>query len=386
MSSIPLSIPNFNGNEWKYVKECLDTNWISSAGKYVELFERKICQYTMAKYAVACVNGTSAIQISLQLAGVQKGDEVIVPSLTFIAPVNAISYNGANPIFMDSDDFYNIDVKKTNDFIRNETVFKNGFTYNKKTKNRISAILPVHVWGNAVNIDELVPICEERNIVIIEDASENLGTFYNSGTYKGKHTGTIGLLGCLSFNGNKIITTGGGGMILTNDKKLAQKAKYLTTQAKDDSIRYVHDEIGYNFRLTNIQAAIGLAQLEQLSDFLKNKKFLYRSYKKAIQKIEGLSISKTPVYANNNHWINVLRIEYHLYKKDREGLMFLLEKNKIQTRPVWMLNHFQKPYKKYQSYKVNKSKKLIEKSLCLPSSSSLTKDEFKNIINCLRVN
>ena len=271
MYKIPLSVPSIKGNEWKYVKECLDTNWVSSAGKYVDLFEQNIANYTGSKYAVACVNGTSALQVSLRLAGVLPGDEVILPTLTFIAPVNAVAYNGASPIFMDSDEYYNIDTDKIIEFIRQKTVFQDGFTYNKTTEKRISAIVPVHVWGNATWLDELIQLCKERNISIVEDAAESMGTCYINGEHSGKHTGTIGLLGCLSFNGNKIITTGGGGMILTDYADLAEKAKYLTKQAKDDKVRYIHNEIGYNFRLTNIQAALGVAQLEQLPALLERK-------------------------------------------------------------------------------------------------------------------
>ena len=280
---IPLCVPTLKGDEWKYVKECIDTEWVSSAGKYVDLFEQNISEYTGSKYAVACVNGTSAIQVSLRLAGVLPGDEVIVPTLTFIAPINAIAYNNASPVFMDADNFYNLDAGKTISFINNETVFKDGFTYNKSTNVKVAALLPVHVWGNACWLDELTELCRERNIAIVEDASESLGTFYKEGKYKGKHTGTIGKLGCLSFNGNKIITTGGGGMILTDDEKLAEKAKYLTTQAKDDPVRYIHHEIGHNFRLTNVQAALGVAQLEQLSGFLDRKRDIYRQYVESVE-------------------------------------------------------------------------------------------------------
>ena len=190
---IPLSVPSLDGNEWKYVKECIDTDWVSSAGKYVDLFEEEIANYTGAKYSVACVNGTSALQVSLRLAGVHPGDEVIVPTLTFIAPVNAITYNGATPIFIDSDNFYNIDIGKTIDFIKNETSFKNGYTYNKKTKCKITGIIPVHIWGNAVKIEELEPLCRDRNIKIIEDASESLGTIYNKGKYKNHWLEPLGL-------------------------------------------------------------------------------------------------------------------------------------------------------------------------------------------------
>jgi len=383
MYKIPLSVPTLNGNEMKYVKECIDTEWVSSAGKYVDLFEQKVAEYTGTKYAVACVNGTSALHVSLRLAGVMPGDEVIVPTLTFIAPINAVIYNGATPVFMDADSFYNMDSEKTIQFIKKETVFKNGFLYNKTTKARISAIVPVHVWGNACWLDELSELCRDRNIVIVEDASESLGSFYNDGKFKSKHTGTIGKLGCISFNGNKIITTGGGGMILTDDAKLAEKAKYLTTQAKDDPIRYVHDDIGYNFRLPNIQAALGVAQLEQLPAILKRKKEIYNYYLSAIKNISGLFLSKVPDYADNNHWLNLLQINSKVYGDGREALMQRLEENGIQTRPVWKLNHEQKPYKVCQHYQIENANNLVGNSLCLPSSSNLTDDDLEKIVSQL---
>jgi perosamine synthetase len=383
MYKIPLSVPSLNGNELQYVKECIDTEWVSSAGKYVDLFEQKITEYTGSKYAIACMNGTAAIQLSLRLAGVEAGDEVIVSTLTFIASVNAITYNNAKPIFMDADKYYNIDAEKTIEFIKNETVFKDGFTYNKTTDKKISAILPVHVWGNACWLDELVDLCKNRNIAVVEDACESLGTFFNDGKYKRKHTGTIGKLGCLSFNGNKIITTGGGGMILTDNEMLADKAKYLSTQAKDDPIRYVHDEIGYNFRLTNIQAALGVAQLEQLPVILKRKKEIYDLYHLTIKNIDGLSLSKVPDYADNNHWLNLLQIDSKVYNQDREVLMKRLEENGIQTRPVWGLNHEQKPYKGCQYYKIGKAKKLVGNNLCLPSSSNLSNENLNKIVSVL---
>ena len=341
---IELSEPNISGNEWKYVKECLDDSWVSSAGKYVNLFEQKICEYTGSKYAVACVNGTSALHVSLKLAGIEPGDEVIVPTLTFIAPVNAIAYNGASPVFMDADKYYNLDQEKTIDFIKNETVLKDGFTYNKITNKKIAAVLPVHIWGNAVSLEELIPLCIERNIHVIEDASESLGTFYRKGKYLGEHTGNIGKLGCLSFNGNKIITTGGGGMILTDSDELAEKTRYLTTQAKDDEIQYIHNEIGYNYRLTNIQAALGVAQLEQLPKFLQRKKEIHMQYLSEIMNIDGLTLAKTPDYASSNFWLNILQIDEKKFGEDRNILMARLRENGIQARPVWQLNHLQIPY------------------------------------------
>ena len=377
--SIPLSVPKISGNEWEYVKECIDTEWVSSAGKYVDLFENKIAKYTGSKFAIACVNGTSALQVSLRLAGVKSGDEVIVPTLTFIAPINAVVYNGAKPIFMDADSFYNMDAEKTIEFIKEETVFTNGYTYNKATNSKISAIIPVHVWGNAVWLDELIPLCQERNIAVVEDASESLGTMYIDGDNSGKHTGTVGEIGCLSFNGNKIITTGGGGMILTDDPNYAERAKYLTTQAKDDLVRYIHNEVGYNFRLTNIQAALGVAQLEQLPIILKRKREIFNQYQTALNNIDGLAHAGVPNYADNNHWLNLLQIDNKVYNEDREVLMKRLEENGIQTRPVWKLNHEQKPYKDCQYYKVKNVKKLVENSLCLPSSSSLSVSQIKMV-------
>jgi len=383
MSRIPLSVPSFKGNEWKYVKECLDTEWVSSAGKYVDLFEQKIAEYTGSKYAVACVNGTSALQVSLRLVGVETGDDVIVPTLTFIAPVNAVAYSGASPIFVDSDEYYNIDAEKTIQFIKEETVFKNGFSYNRTNQAKISAIIPVHVWGNANWLDELMPLCQERNIAVVEDASESLGTIYNDGENSGKHTGTVGKIGCLSFNGNKIITTGGGGMILTDDPNYAERAKYLTTQAKDDPVRYIHNEVGYNFRLTNIQAALGVAQLEQLPDILNRKQQIHKSYIEGIENLDGLSLDKGPKYARNNHWLNLLQVNTGIFRETPEQLMNRLEENNIQTRPVWALNHLQKPYRKFQNYKIEKSEKLLNKSLCLPSSSNLTNENLNKIVSQL---
>jgi perosamine synthetase len=380
---ISLSVPSLNGNELKYIKECIETEWVSSAGKYVDLFEKNIAKYTGSKFAIACVNGTAAIQVSLRMLGVKAGDEVIVPTLTFIAPINSICYNNATPIFMDADNYYNIDVEKTMDFIREQTVFKNGFSYNRITHKKIAAILPVHVWGNACWFDELIELLKERNIAIVEDASESLGTFYNDGTFKTKHTGMIGKLGCISFNGNKVITSGGGGMIITEDEALYERAKYLTTQAKDDQIRFIHNEIGYNFRLTNIQAALGVAQLEQLPAKLKIKKEIYNSYQSGIKKIEGLSLSKVPDYAENNHWLNLLKIKSRVYGEDRESLMERLEENGIQTRPVWELNHQQLMYKNYQHYKIENAKKLVKNSLCLPSSPNLTSANINKIIGQL---
>jgi aminotransferase in exopolysaccharide biosynthesis len=383
-NGIQLSIPCIEGNEWKYIKECLDTGWVSSSGKYVDIFEDMICKYTGANYAVACSNGTSALHLALLLADVKPDNEVIVPTLTFIAPVNAIKYVSASPLFMDCDEYYNIDIEKTIEFITSETYFKDGYTYNKKTEKKIAAIIPVHVFGNAVRLKELNSICIEKNIIIIEDATESLGTYYNKGSYKGKHTGTIGEFGCLSFNGNKIITTGGGGMLLIKDVRLAKRAKYLTTQAKDDDERYVHNDIGYNYRLSNIQAAMGVAQLEKLPKFLKIKKKNFNIYKEYIDKIVGLHVVNVPDYAENNHWMYALQLEKSQYGKSRDDVVQFLSNHNIQTRPVWHLNHLQKPYKNFQFFKIERALELAEKTLNLPCSTNLQKHEIEVIVELLK--
>ena len=380
---IPLSVPNLCGNELKYVRKCIKAEWISTAGNYISVFEKKVASYLGSKYAIACINGTSALQVALRILGIRNGDEVIVPTLTFIAPINSVIYNNAKPIFMDCDNFYNLDIDKTIKFIKSETVFRNNFTFNKKTRNKISAILPVHLWGNAVRLEELLKVCKERNISIVEDAAESFGTKYIKGKLKNRFTGTIGKVGCLSFNGNKIITTGGGGMLLTNDKKLAKKAKYLVNQAKDNALRYIHNDVGYNFRMTNIQAALGLAQLENFKVFKKKKNQIYQFYKNEIPKIRGLSLADLPEYAHNNKWLNILKIDKKIYKKKVLEIIKRLKKHNIETRPIWYPNHLQKKFKSCQQYKIKNAIKLLNSSLCLPSSTNIKMSDLKKIIKAL---
>lgn len=375
--------PVFEGNEWRYVKECLDSGWVSSAGTFVEQFEDSIKAYTGAEYAVACVNGSSALQVALRVAGVGSGHEVIVPTLTFIAPINAVYHNGAIPIFMDADEFFNIDVNKVSEFLDRHAELRDDGCWNKSTGRKISAVMPVHVFGNAVDLDSLEDLSKQYHLTLVEDAAEGLGTRYNIGRLAGKHVGTVGKIGCLSFNGNKIITTGGGGMILTNDHSVAEKSRYLTTQAKDDPIRYIHNEVGYNARLTNIQAALGVAQMEQLPEILTKKKEIHHRYVNLVDQIEGLAIVRSPSYASNNHWLNLVHIDSDLYKKDGEELMRGLKHAGIQARPVWALNHKQKPFEAYQSYSIVHAEKLVQWSLCLPSSSQLSEHQIAKVISVL---
>lgn len=381
---IPLSIPEISGREWEYIKDCLDSGWVSSKGGFVGIFENKIAEYVKIKHAIACINGTAALHVALRLVGVKTDDEVIVPTVTFIAPVNVISYLNAHPVFMDCDVFYNIDVEKTIRFLEKETIFVDGYSRNKKTGRRVSAIIPVHVFGNAVNLEKLIPICQERNIKIVEDATESLGTYYKKGHLRNKYTGTVGDIGCYSFNGNKIITTGGGGMMVTDNTEYAEKAKYLTTQAKDDSVRYIHNEIGYNFRLTNIQAAMGVAQLEKLPEYITVKEKNYQIYKDGIDEIRGLHLAETPDYAMSNYWFYCLQIDKKKYGKDREQLMAYMSDNKIQTRPIWYLNHLQKVYQNYLSYKIERAFQVLEETLNIPCSVNLKKDDISYVLDILK--
>lgn len=382
MKKFSLHEPLLKGKEKLNTSQCLDTGWLSPSGNFVNSFEKKLEAFTGTN-VICCNSGTSALHISLILSGVGHDDEVIVPSISFIATVNVVLYCGANPIFMDCDESLCVDIDKLLDFLRYNTYSIKKNTYNKKTKKRISAIIPVHVWGNAVDLEKLLSICKMRNIAILEDASESFGTKYINGKIKNKYTGTVGKIGCISFNGNKIITTGGGGMILTNDKKIAKRARYLIDQAKDDSFNYIHNDIGYNFRLTNIQAAIGIAQLEKFEEFIKKKIMIHNFYKKNIT-TSGLTISKTPGYSLNNYWLNILKLDLKILgKKIFKKIIKKLKKNKIDVRPVWHPNHLQKKFKSFQKYKIFNANKIVNSSICLPSSVNLKKTELIKISKVL---
>jgi aminotransferase in exopolysaccharide biosynthesis len=383
-SLIPLSVPVIQGNEWLYVKECLDSGWVSSAGKFVDRFEQDVARYTGAKFAVACATGTAALHVALRIAGVGPGDEVIVPTVTFIASINAVRYVDAHPVFMDCDEYYTLDPQKTREFIFKETTFKDRRTYNRSTNRRIAALMPVHVFGNAVWLDELLPLCRERNIAVVEDAAESIGTAYTTGHFAGRHTGVVGDIGCLSFNGNKIITTGGGGMILTDRLDYAERAKYLTTQAKDDEVRFVHHDVGYNYRLTNIQAAMGVAQLEQLPRYLQIKKANYLEYKSQIDAIPGLHLAEPPAYATNNHWMYAMQIDKAKYGLDREQLMAELARHQVQTRPLWRLNHLQRPYQNCQHYQIDRAVRMLDVTVNLPCSVDLTREQMHCVVEVLQ--
>ncbi len=362
---IPLHEPRFRGNEKKYLKECIDSTFVSSVGKFVNLFEEKIAEYTGAKYAIAAVNGTAAIHIALLLAGVKQDDEVITQPLTFIATANAISYTGAKPVFIDVDkDTLGLSPMKLEEWLttntEQQTINNKQQIINKKTGKQIKACIPMHTFGHPAKIDRIKQICEEYHIELIEDAAESLGSFYN-----GQHTGTFGKLATLSFNGNKTITTGGGGMILTDDENLAKQAKHLTTQAKvPHKWEYVHDYIGYNYRLTNLAAAMGVAQMEQLPGFVKSKRKLAIQYKEFLQKID-IEFVREPENAISNYWLNAIILKDH---KQRDEFLMNTNENGIMTRPVWELMNRLKMFKDCQTSNIENAEWLVDRLVNIPSS------------------
>ncbi|UGB30430.1 LegC family aminotransferase [Metabacillus sp. B2-18] len=380
---IPLSVPNFKGKELEYVTHAIETEWVSTGGPYVNEFEEKVCNYVNAKGAVSVQNGTSGLHIALKVCGVTREDEVIVPTLTFIAAVNPVKYLGAEPIFMDCDDSLCVDPYKLMEFCRMECTFINGKLINKRTGKHVKAIIVVHVFGNMSSMDKIMKIAEEFNLKVVEDATEALGTYYTNGIYKGKYAGTIGTVGVYSFNGNKIITTGGGGMIVSNEEELLKRAKHLTTQAKSDELYYIHDEIGYNYRMTNLQAAIGIAQLEQLEDFIKIKEVNYKLYKKFINEIPGLEILNFNENIRSNYWFYALFIKDDFPLK-RDQVIKYLSSNNVQVRPIWDLISEQQPYIANQNYKIEKSKTYLAHIINIPCSSNLSTEDVLYVIDCLR--
>ncbi len=364
---IGLHEPIFKGNEWEYVKECLDTGWVSSVGKFVDQFENMIAEYTGVKRAVAVVNGTCALHLALKLAGVRSGEEVIVPTLTFIATANAVSYTGATPHFVDSEErSLGVDPEKIENYLLEISEMRDGACFNKQTGRRISAVVPMHVFGNPVDIDPLFDICKRFKLNLIEDAAESLGSFY-----KGRHTGNWGKLSVLSFNGNKIITTGGGGAILTNNNRLADRAKHMSTTAKlPHKWEYKHDEIGYNYRLPNINAALGCAQIENLPDFIKVKRNIAKRYLSAFENIPGISFLEEPEYAQSNYWLNTITLDRGI-EHERDKILQILNDNGIQARPVWKLLHKLPMYQDCPKMDLKTSDSLEARLINIPSSVGL---------------
>lgn len=369
-------------NEIKFIKDTISRNWISSAGKYIDKFEEKIKRITKSKFVSSCNSGTSALQIAVKIL-TKKEEEIIVPSLTFISTINSIYYNQCSPLFMDTDDNFNIDEDKTIEFLKEKTFFKNNFTFNKISGKKISALIVVSVWGVPPKIENLYKICKKKNIKIIEDATEALGSIYIKGKFKGKHSGTVGDIGCLSFNGNKIVTVGSGGMILTNKKEYHKKARHLVKQCKKDSVNYIHDDIGYNFNLPALNAAFGLGQLENLKKILKKKKKIFLYYKRKLSGLKKFDFYVHPNHSKNNFWMNMIVLKKPQISFKNKVLKTFM-KNNIQPRSIWLPNHLQKPYSKFQSYKIKNSLLQFNSSICLPSSYSLTKKQQNKVIKLIK--
>ena len=364
---VPLHEPSFSGNEWNYVKECLDSTFVSSVGKFVDRFESDLVNLTGAKYAVSVVNGTAALHIALKLAGVIDNDEVLVPALTFVATANAVTYCGAIPHFVDSEEStLGINTEKLREYLRDKTEQHSGKCVNTLTGRVIRAMVPMHTFGHPSDIEGLLSISKDFNITFVEDAAESLGSYYF-----GQHTGTFGLLGTLSFNGNKTITTGGGGAILTNNESLAIHAKHLTTTAKiSHRWEYLHDEIGYNYRMPNINAALGCAQLEQLPKKLKAKRDLFSAYQSSISKISNIKIIKEPKNCRSNYWLQTIKIENYSIEI-RDKILTKSHTSGYLTRPAWNLISSLKPFIYSPKMDLSTSEALCKGLINVPSSPNL---------------
>ena len=368
---VPLHEPNFDGNESLYLQQCLDSTYVSSIGKFVDQFEVELANFTGAKYAVSLVNGTAALHLALKLAGVEAGNEVLLPALTFVATANAVAYCNAVPHFVDSEECtLGIDGAKLREYLLSNTSQASGKCINKKTGRIISALVPMHTFGHPSDLETLLSISHDFNIALVEDAAESLGSFYG-----GQHTGTFGLLGTLSFNGNKTITTGGGGAILTNNPNLARRAKHLTTTAKvPHTWEFRHDEIGYNYRMPNINAALGCAQLERLPSKLVSKRDLFGRYKSAFADIQGVQLFIEPDRCQSNYWLQTLLLDEN-QSGNRDLILETTNAAGIMTRPVWVLLSELEPFKDSPCSDLTTAQSLSRRIINIPSSPNLMLDK-----------
>lgn len=359
--------PTFSGNEWDYLKECLDSTFVSSVGKFVDRFESDLAQYSGAKYAIATVNGTAALHIALKLAGVIQDDEVLIPALTFVATANAVMYCNAVPHFVDSEEnTLGIDVAKLRRYLLDHTKLVDDQCVNTLTGGIVRAVVPMHTFGHPVDMDGLLDLASEFKLVVVEDAAESLGS-----TYKGKNTGTLGRLGVLSFNGNKTITTGGGGAILTNEPELARRAKHLTTTAKlPHAWEYRHDEVGYNYRMPNINAALGCAQLEQLPQLLKAKRELFSRYQSAFNKVDGVRLMSEPIGCSSNYWLQTVILSAD-NSDNRDVILAATNNAGYMTRPTWVLMNELEQFSSMPCMDLSGAQSLSERVINIPSSTYL---------------
>lgn len=377
---IALSEPEIHGNEWKYIKECLDSGWVSSVGPFVDRFERELATYVGAKHAMAVVNGTAGLQVALKLIGLQPDEEVLVSDLTFVAPVNAINYCQAHPVLIDAHpQTWQMDPGKVADFLETRCELRGEQCVNKATGRRVRAILPVHILGLACDMERIMETARRYHLQVVEDAAEALGV-----RYQGRHVGTFGDVGVFSFNGNKIITSGGGGMMVTNNPAYADYARYLTTQAKDDALEYVHNEVGYNYRLTNIQAALGVAQLEQIDVFIAKKRSIACAYEQAFCGLDGITPMPTPPHTDATYWLYTILLEQGTTLTRRKEVVQRLNECGIGARPFWHTIHNLPPYRTSQAYRIEHSVRLYERGVSLPSSVGVKTQEQQRCIEVLK--
>lgn len=374
---IPLSIPNFEGNEKKYVDDALEQGWVSTGGAYINRLENSIADFIKADNVAACQSGTSALHLSLIEAGVTSDDIVIVPPLTFIAAVNPVKYQYATPVFIDCDDSFCMDPVKLQSFCEQECEFSDGRLIHKG--KIVKALIVVHIFGNLADMVSIMKVAKKYNIIVIEDATEALGSKYIEGEYTGKYAGTIGDFGAFSFNGNKIITTGGGGAVTARNSKAVDHMRYLSTQAKDDPHYYIHNEIGYNYRMTNIQAALGVAQMEELPEFIRRKQRNYEMYRKLFEGYESGRIIEFRTGTESNKWFYSLEINRATVKLSMREIITELEKRGVQTRAIWGLINEQLPYIKEEAYRLEKAPYYAERILNFPSSTQITDEEIRYV-------
>lgn len=380
---IPLSVPNFEGNEEKYTLDAVSQGWVSTGGAYVEKLEKVIAEYAGVPEAVACQSGTAALHLALIECGVGTGDIVLVPTLTFIAAVNPVTYVHAEPVFMDCDDSLCMDPVKLRDFCEKECTLTEKGLVHKDSQKIVKAVIVVHVFGNMADMEAIMSIASQYNLKVIEDATEALGTHYEKGIYAGRMVGSIGDFGAFSFNGNKIITTGGGGIIISNNEKALQHLKYLSTQAKDDSHFYIHHEIGYNYRMTNVQAAIGVAQMEELEEFIRRKNKNHELYCELLKNDKRFFILDFRQDVRSNKWFYSLVINKNKTEKDIRDYIYELQEQGIQTRPIWGLIHEQKPYQNSLYYEIEKAKYYSERIINLPCSTNITGEDIRQVVSVI---
>lgn len=379
---IPLSIPNFEGNEQKYVDDAITQGWVSTGGAYITRLEQSLQDFLNVKNVAACQSGTSALHLALVDAGIGRDDVVLVPPLTFIAAINPVKYQNAIPVFIDCDDSFCIDPVKLRAFCKNECEFLDGIL--KYKGKAVKAIIVVHVFGNLADMEEIISIGEQYNLKVIEDATEALGSKFIKGVFRDKYAGTIGDYGAFSFNGNKIITTGGGGAVTAKDSQAVDHIRYLSTQAKNDTHFYIHNEVGYNYRMTNLQAAVGVAQMEELPIFIKRKQDNYEFYKSLF---EGFGLARMIEFRDNtdsNKWFYSLEVNRNKISADMRDIVYALEQRGIQTRTIWGLINEQLPYLDADTYCLEWAPYYANRILNLPSSTNITKEEIVYVVTQIK--